>query len=284
LPAKIIYLKAAFNILPEGNDNGSLHLLTEVGEDGISFVWFSKAPVEIKGLVIYNFTDGLTYAEIAAEIDSIFKSNALFNDWYASVSICYGFKESLLIPKAYNAATVIEPMLNLMYDSGNREDIKTETIEGTGILNAYAVDKKITSVLLTKFPNATCYHSNSLLLQRIRSQVQYLYCIIFHNSLKVFLFKDGALQLSQQFHYSKPVDVSYHLLNCCEQYQVNSSEMQLQLSGMIDAHSNLYNELYKYFLNIGFEPQQAGIISNDRIKFYPGHFFSHLTSLVSCVS
>ncbi len=283
MPAKVIYLKPAFNILPDAGDKDSLHLLIEVGEEGISFVWYSKSPSFIQGLAVYNFPGQLGYAGIATEIDSIFRSNGLLNNWYASVTICYDFKESLLLPAEYNIPNAAEEMLSLVYDSGNMEDIKTESITTTSMLNAYAVDRKIASVLLNKFPGAVTFHSSSLLLQKMQPLGTILYCIIFHNTLKVFLFKEGILQFTQQFQYTKPVDVSYHLLNSCAQYNITGSEVSLHLSGMIEANSNLYNEIYKYFLNINFEQQDAAITTHDRIRFYPEHFFSHLTTMVSCV-
>ncbi|MFN8248033.1 MAG: DUF3822 family protein [Ferruginibacter sp.] len=277
-------MKPAFNILPDAGDKDSLHLLIEVGEEGISFVWYSKSPSFVQGLAVYNFPDGLGYNGIAAEIDAIFRSNGLLNNWYTSVTICYDFKESLLLPAEYNIPNAAEEMLNLVYDSGDMEDIRTEPITATSMLNAYAVDKKIAAVLLNKFPEAATFHSSSLLLQKMQANGTELHCIIFHNTLKVFLFKEGALQFTQQFHYTKPVDVSYHLLNSCAQYNINGSEVSLFLSGMVEAHSNLYNEIYKYFLNIQFESQDPGIHSHDRIRFYPEHFFSHLIAMVSCVS
>ena len=111
-----------------------------------------------------------------------------------------------------------------------------------------------------------------------------MHCIFFHNSIKVFLFNGPALQLVQQFNYDTPVDAAYHLLNCCEQYNLAAAEITLMLSGMIDEQSKLYTELYRYFLSIEFEQTDKEIELHDRIKFYPSHFFSHLTGLASCVS
>ena len=277
-------MKAAFNILPVKNENEPLHLLVEAGCYGISFIWFTKSPGDIKGLAVYNFVNSVSPSEIAEEINNVLRSHPVFSEPNASVTICYDFKESLLVPGEYHKQQTDKAMLGLVYDSDNNSDIKTDTVRDINIFNAYAVDKKIAAVLSGKFPAAAIYHSTSLHLEKIRPSGHQLYCIIFHNSLKVFLFKEGALQLVQQFTCSKPVDVTYHLLNCCGQYDMNATDVSLQLSGMIDAHSILYNELYKYFLNISFQQQDAAIIVHDKIKFYPEHFFSHLTALVSCVS
>ena len=277
-------MKAAFNILPVKNENEPLHLLIEAGSYGISFIWFRKDPIDVKGLAVYNFIHRGAAVETANEISNVLRSNPVFSEWNASVSICYDCKESLLVPGEYQQEATGKAMLELVHDAGSDSHIKTDTIPGINIFNAYAVDKRIAAALEDKFPAAAIYHSTSLQLKKINSADQYLHCIVFHNSVKVILFSGGLLQLVQQFGYTKPVDVAYHLLNCCEQHGIKGSEVKLQLSGLIDAHSNLYNELYKYFLNIEFDQPESDIMVHERIRFYPAHFFSHLTALVSCVS
>ena len=276
-------MKAAFNILPAKTDS-PLHLLIEVGSYGISFLWFSKDPMDIKGLAAYNFLQEITAADMAAEITNLLNSNPVFSETTASTSIAYDFKESILVPATYHSMEAGKAMLELIYDADARSEYKTDGIEAISIFNDYAVDKKIAEALLTGFPMATCYHASSLQLKRPVPGGERLSCIIFHNSIKLFLFKDNKLQLVQQFGYTKPVDVAYHLLNCCQQYEINATSVELELSGMIDAHSNLYNELHKYFLNISFEQQDPAITAQERIRFYPTHFFSHLTALATCVS
>ena len=277
-------MKAAFNILPVKTGNEPLHLLVEAGCYGISFIWFTKDPADIKGLAVYNFVQSVSPPEIAEEINNVLRSHPVFSELNASVTLCYDFKESLLVPGEYYDRQTDKALLEVLYDSDSSSEIKTDAIGDINIFNAYAVDKRITAVLTGKFPGASIFHSTSLYLEKLKSSGQELHCIIFHNSVKVFLFKDKALQLVQQFAYNKPVDVTYHLLNCCGQYDIRATDVTLQLTGMIDVHSSLYNELYKYFLNINFQQPDPAVIIHERIKFYPEHFFSHLTALVSCVS
>ncbi|CAN5775482.1 hypothetical protein BH11BAC4_BH11BAC4_20020 [soil metagenome] len=277
-------MKAAFNILPEINENEPLHLLIEVGSYGIACSWFTKNPVDIKGLAVYNFISPDSNSDTASEIINVLSSNVIFTGSNASVTICYDFKESLLVPAEYHNMETGKGMLELVYNADHGTTIQTDAIAAIDIFNTYAVDKRITESFNNKFPGAVFYHSTSLQLQRINSSVEKMHCIVFHNTLKVFLFSEDGLQFIQQFNYSKPVDAAYHLINCCEQHDIKSSGINLKLSGMIDEHSNLYIELYKYFLNISFELPDEHITMHERIKFYPSHFFSHLTALVSCVS
>jgi len=275
-------LKAAFNILPVKNENERLYLLIEAGDYGISFTWYSKDPLDVKGLTVYNFTWSTTAAEKAIELESILASNAVFNEKNESVHICYDFKESILVPAAFYKPGTEKALLELMHDTDNNSIIKSESIADK--FNTYAVENKIETLLLNRFPDAETHHSTTLQLQNDFPAGDQLFCIIFHNTIKVILSNDGALQIVQHFSYAGHTDAAYHLLNCCEQYKLKSTAVTLHLSGLVDTSSMLYNELYKYFLNIEFDKIRDGINLQERIKFYPLHYFSHLTTLISCVS
>ena len=276
-------MKAAFNILPDKTENERFHLLIEVGDYGISFSWFTKDPLDVKGLAVYNFTGSTTAAEKAIELENILASNAVFNVINESVHICYDFKESILVPAVFYKPANEKALMELMHDTDNNSIIKSESIAEK--FNTYAVENKIESMLLlNRFPGAKTNHSTTLQLQNSFPAGDQLFCIIFHNSIKVILSTDGALQIVQHFSYAGHTDVAYHLLNCCEQYNLKSTAVTLHLSGLVDTSSMLYNELYKYFLNIEFDKIRDGINLQERIKFYPLHYFSHLTTLISCVS
>ena len=275
-------MKAAFNILPVKNENERLYLLIEAGDYGISFTWYSKDPLDVKGLTVYNFTWSTTAAEKAIELESILGSDAVFNEINESVHICYDFKESILVPAVFYKPGTEKALLELMHDTDNNSIIKSELIADK--FNTYAVENKIETLLLNRFPDAKTHHSTTLQLQNGFPAGDQLFCIIFHNTIKVILSRDGALQIVQHFSYAGHTDAAYHLLNCCEQYKLKSTAVTLHLSGLVDTSSMLYNELYKYFLNIEFDRIQDGINLQERIKFYPLHYFSHLTTLISCVS
>ena len=85
--------------------------------------------------------------------------------------------------------------------------------------------------------------------------------------------------LAQTFEYVTPADVLYYLLKICQQFSLSQQELQLQLSGLIDKQSSMYNELYQYFINIEFRDANWKMIND-----YPAHFFTSLNDLARCES
>ena len=273
-------MKAAFKILPELSVGKEYHLLAEAGRDSISLVWYSKEPLKMEGLFIYQPARNSSDTTLAEDIQKLLATEQLPH--YHSAVICYNFKETLLVPgKFYNNDNSAD-MLDCIYGDMPGNPLFSEKLKETDAYNIYRVPGAIHEAFSNRFFAAGTFHSNSLLVPYL--QQEELYCIVYNSCIKVLLFKEGKLQLAQLFDYNTPADVAYHLLNTCAQHHIDPAAITLTLSGFIDQQSNLYEELYRYFLNIQMEelPQDTAVA--DGIKAYPEHFFSFLIALVTCVS
>ncbi|MBC7536619.1 MAG: DUF3822 family protein [Ferruginibacter sp.] len=273
-------MKPAFNITPTSTGNKPIHLLIEAGSYGMHLIWFTKEAFSVMGLAVYNFTGNDT----ENDIKEILNLHEGFFKALASVTACYDFKESLLVPAKYNLADGYKEVLALVYGENDDSYFNSDLITSADIYNHYRVPAAIESVLSKRFPAAAMFHSSSLQVEELNKENELLYCIFFHNILKIILFKGGKLQVVRQYSYVAPEDVTYYLINVCEQHSVKPAEVQLRLSGMIDEESRLYNELYKYFLHLEFEKPADDMSTPVELKEFPPHFFSHLTALASCVS
>lgn len=267
----------------------SLQMLMETGWYGVSFAWYNNDPLSVEGILSYNFNEGITGTEIGSSLESILNRESIFNNQSGSVNVFYNFKESLLIPGKYyneeNSDKQLATVFGTCSDCINKTDIINYDF-GIGnmqeIYNIYSIPQAVNDIISKKFPGAGIRHSTSM--QLLHSGNTNLHCIVFYNSIKVILFSRSQLQFVQQFNYKTPEDVVYHLLNTCDKHDIAINDVVLFLNGMIDVQSNLYHELYKYFLNISFEPVSDEVFLSANIKAFPPHFFSHLTALAKCVS
>ena len=277
-------MKAAFDIQPDKEEIRNLHLLFEAGDHGISCCWFTKNPFDVKGIGVYNFPLLADDTEKARELELILQAEPVFATNTLSTSICYNFRESMPVPAEYYKPGSEKEMLSFLFDSGAECKLRCDEVAGKGINIMYSVNRKIDSVITRRFPDAAIFHASSRQLTIETPAGDELHCIVFHNMIKVILFKSGMLQLLQYFNYAGTTDVAYHLLNCCNWYDLSPDLVKLRICGLIDTGSLLYNELYKYFSQINFIESGSEIKLHDRIKNYPAHYFSHLTSLLPCES
>lgn len=273
-------MKAVFNIPPASVSKGALHLLIELGNYGVSFLWYTRNPLYVRGIAVYNFNT----SHIENHIERIIENQLNNITGLAAVTISYDLKENVLLPAAYNHEPAINSALTLLHGDAQDIVVNNDHITSAGIYNHYRIARSIEIILGKQFPGAARFHSTSLQTEKCINEGDGIYCIVFHNCIKVILMQNKKLHFVQYFEYAVPEDVAYHLLNTCEQHNLQSSNVTLTLSGMVDEHSKLYTELYQYFSNINFEENPEGVNVPNEIKQWPEHFFSHLISLAVCVS
>ena len=272
-------MKSAFKILPQNSTDKTFNLLVEAGRAGIALLWYSKDPLTVEGISVYQSQKNIADTTLAEDVQKLLASENIPH--YNAVTIFYNFKETLLVPNEYYNEDSRKEMLDLVYGSLPGSQYFAEPVKGVNATNIYKVPSAVHEVLSNRFFAAATKHSNSCVNAYADKD---LYCVIYNSYIKVILYKNSKLQLTQFYDYNIPADVAYHLLNICTQHQLSASEITLTLSGFIDEQSNLYEELYRYFLNIKMDEIADDIQVSDEIKTHPNHFFSFLINLVKCAS
>jgi hypothetical protein len=276
-------LKIAFKIPPLIEDVSASHLLVELSNCEVSFLIFSTTPFALQGFYVYEIEKNIPASNYANELKDILHEEAIFHQTFARVQVCYNFTAATLVPKDYFVEAEKENMLDLMVGKDASTYCFYEDVLDNEMKIVYRVSSKIYETVNELFPKNKFSHASSMQLQANKFDGNTLECIVYHNSIKVILAKNGKLQIVQFFDYETPIDVSYHLLNVCEQFAVSPSEAKLILSGMIDVKSNLYGDIHKYFLNINFAALPADTTLADDMKVHPTHFYTNLTALAQCV-
>ena len=272
-------MKTVSQIPLNNKDNSPLNLLIELSDQGISILWFTKKPFLIKAINVYVFDENDQIVEEVGKIISQIKST---QSEISHVHLCYNYKDSVIVPEQYNLENIHTDILNLMYGPKDAYHAKTEKTSVPKLFNQYRFPNDLNNLLSEQFDITTQAHSGSLQIKNESDEIS-LYCIVFYDTIKILLHKEGKLQNIQQYKYNLPDDVLYHILNTCGQYGINAAETTLKLSGMIVKDSMLFNQLYNNFLNIQLVEIPNNISENDEISNLPLHFFTHLTDLASCV-
>ena len=96
----------------------------------------------------------------------------------------------------------------------------------------------------------------------------------------VSLIKDGKHQLINSFNYRTAEEITYTLLNICQQFDVEN--IALEISGLLEKNSALFAEIYKYFETIDLTPLPENKNYSEEITQHPSHYFSHIFALDTC--
>ncbi|MEJ7611886.1 MAG: DUF3822 family protein [Ferruginibacter sp.] len=276
-------MKIAFKIPPAAHDLSDLHLLAEAGKDEISFLLYSKDPFVLQGFYTYSFNKHISDSETAAFIKEIIQKEPVLQQSFLSCNVVYNQKECTVIPGEYFSDGHKHHVCDLMFGEDRTAFCFTEDIKDADMKLVYRVPSKVHESLKEAFPSAAFSHAAAQQASPVKHTGNVLECIVYHNTVKMLLFKEGHFQLLQYAEYTVPADICYYLLNICRQFDVSPGPVKLLLSGMVDEDSNLYKEIYRYFLHVNLLQLNPGVGVADKLNVQPHHFYSHLSSLAQCV-
>lgn len=286
----IFMLQPLFHIEAENIETEDLrlcHLLIVIDADSLSYVIMrtsSMSPLCIKYFQ-FNQIKGRLHEEILREI--IFGDELLAKEW-SETFIVYNFPESTFVPEIFFDGGPVHEFTELIYGNLNKGLFMSEKVPWWDMYNVYRLPADAQKMLHYKFPSAKQWHYYSLLLKsykkyNVAEKPEILQVAFGEERMIVSVYKKGQLQLVQNFLYSTPEDVLYHLLNCCRQLDISLQVVSLQIAGFIEKQSLVYAGLLKYFSDVSFEEPGESIETTDMLKQYPLHYFTSLLKMAACV-
>jgi hypothetical protein len=252
------------------------HLLVQSGEDFCGFVLYEKEQQNINAWVLYNtktaVTDALLY--------EITKQQEWLQHPFQSVTIVDYTGCNTLVPKELLTNDAATTFMELM--TGNPQ--QTVAMEDTvaEAVNLYRVSSASYVALNQLFRDARWLHHESLVMQQPPTEDAIITVEIWFHTIFLFAEQKGQWLLLQQRNYQTPEDVLYHILNCKQQWNMGDDVM-VELQGMVEEQSALYNLLHQYILNLQL---------NKELQFYypsnssdiPSHTKQLIDRILTCVS
>ncbi|MGJ7031610.1 DUF3822 family protein [Niabella hirudinis] len=218
------------------------------------------------------------YAAGPDQIAEILKDIPEMRDPRQKKIIAFDFPAYTLLPAELNLGD--NSALLHLAGADPQDHILNEYI-GADIALNYSVPFVLLNQCIHNIPGASYWH-----LQKIRIAEAMgdrtgavMDVNIIDNTFSVVAVKDGSLLLAQHYSYQAPEDMLFYLLKIAEVYGLAQTEVQLNISGLIDADAQLYKMLYAYFFHIRL--MKAGW-AEEPAPAYPAHYFTTLKQVAIC--
>ncbi len=217
----------------------------------------------------------------------IFESDPLLRRPVKETLLVYNFPESSLIPEPVFAMDSNREIIDTLHGNLQKGLILTEKIPWWELFNVYRISQDLHQLLQQTFTAGKYWHYYSLLLKSYKmfdsnDREDCIKVIFYADKMVALVVRNGKVHLVQTFLYQDTKDIAYHLLNCCQQLELNQEEVKLLVGGLIDRQSELSAELHKYFLHIQFEGIDESIKVTDELKELPLHYFSSILKMAVC--
>jgi len=274
-------MRAVFEILPSDYNPENCSLLCELSNEGFSYCLKNEETNSFLGLAVYHFDHSKFAAGFPIALQVLFHQQEIFSKKFKKVCVAYSFPQSVLIPFSIYNREKNQTVMNMMFgDVEANEVILTDVISDQSMYNCYRLTPATLEIIKNEFPNASMSHQYSLLLKKAVTENDRMLVIFYSQKIVVDLLKEAKHVLVNTFNYTTAQDVSYILLNICQQFGVKN--IHLQISGLIEENSALYKEIYKYFDDIELSGFREGYQYAQGITGLPSHYFTYIFDIDSC--
>lgn len=250
-----------------------------IGERHFSFAVSDKTGDELYSLAYY------TADEIDQEVlSAIHSDHSELSRSFYTVQVSYDHPKNVLVPNRLFDAHASKSILDAMHGASAQSSLISEAVNEWQLYNVYAVPADVQEWVRRKFPAATYRHHFTLGIKSMPAVSPDRIVVNIHTDEFSFIaVKDNKLLIAQTHLYTSPEDICYYLLKTGHQFSLSQEQVQLSVSGLIEKESQLYRELYQFFVNVEFRlPTWTMPVMEEHE--YPPHFFTTLNDLARCAS
>jgi hypothetical protein len=241
---------------------------------------------QVVALKYYAFSINTGYP-LRDQLYEIVKSDEVLHKHMHQVMIIYNLPENALIPEEYFSQEVSREAVEFLHGDLNKGTLLSEKLERERMYNVLRVPAEIHEFFQTGFPDARFWHYFTIwstCTSTGEKSADGVSVIFYPNNLLVSVHAGGKQQVLQSMQYQTPEDVAYHLLNIFHLFDFSQEDTPLEIGGLVDTDSAVFEELLKYFQVIERISAPVNLQFPAGFQNLPEHFFSPLLKLAVCVS
>lgn len=265
-------------------DPAEMNLCVDVGNNHVTFALMRRSSMHLLGYESYS----LNPHSRREELEDILNESPFLKLPFEGVCLTYNTPEAVLIPGVLHEPSCATDVVGLIHGDAHSGIILQEQVPESDMHNVYRVPGWLHETVTGRFANGQYWHAYSALCKAIRAKSEewqrtFLYIWFFPNHVIVALVRDERLMLMQYIPFETPEDLSYNLLNIVEQFGLDTGELQIYMSGLIDQESIIHDEILKYFINVDIDAGMSDHVSDEVFANHPAHYFTSSLYLCQCV-
>jgi hypothetical protein len=224
----------------------------------------------------------------AADLSSLFENDKIATTSFVDVVLVHNCHEMVLVPAAVHQPEVNSTIVQTIH--GDLEDwlVMEDDVHQWELYNVYGWRPEIFNIVSERFPQVRHVQFITGALRSLFKSLsiekdQLIKLYFYQNEMTVVVLKDSQLQLAQSFHFETPQDVIYHLLNLVDRLKLDLATVILEVSGLIDVHSETWKELNKFFIEVQLDELASITVDASTEESIPAHYYTPFLISPRCV-
>lgn len=264
--------------------DGAEKLCIEIGQFHIALT-ISNASGDLVSL-FELYTSKL--ATDTAFLQSVLSSEKLNGIQFSDVILIHNQKEMVLVPSSFYTENLDPIVIGTIHGDQKDYSISVDDVHQWKLHNVFGSSTEMLELVLDQYPQARQVQYMSACLRGIFRNLssgvdQRIKLYVLPSCFNLVVLKMGQLQIAKSFFYETHEDIIYHLMNVVDKNGLDTSEVSIELSGLLDSSSATWKELSKYFLNVSADPPPNFSAENAKTTDLPPHYFTPFLLVPTCV-
>ena len=259
-------------------------LCIEVGQQFLTYTVSDLSGRQILDFAFFTADQHIGSIEISALLKEENIENISFND----VVLIHNSAEMALVPSAIYKPELSTTILKTIHGDALQLDVMEDDVHQWELHNVYGWKPEVISAVISHFPQARNIQYSSACLRALFKSLsfdkeEWMKVYFYQHAFHVIVLKDNQLQLAQSFNFETPQDIFYHLLNVVDRLKLDLASIFVEVSGLLDANSDTWNEFNKFFVNVSLEECPAVDNKGNTLETHPSHYFTPFLITPRCV-
>lgn len=224
----------------------------------------------------------------AADLISLFEHDQIGKSSFVDVVLVHNCHEMVLVPAAVHQPEINSTIIQTIHGDLNDWQVMEDDVHQWELFNVYGWRPELLHVVAERFPQVRHIQFMTAALRALFKSLsiekeQLIKLYFYQKEMIVVVMKDSQLQLAQSFHFETPQDVIYHLLNLVDRLKLDLATVILEVSGLIDIHSETWKELNKFFVEVQLDELSSVTAGASAEESMPVHYYTPFLISPRCV-
>lgn len=222
------------------------------------------------------------------EYQRVMDQESVMQQSFANVKVSIHNRWMTLVPADYFQADKISSFLRFNLEKDQSGILgHCDQISSIDAYNAYGVPEAVAKIVEGYITEPEYRHASSCFLKRVMQEQktdkgEQVFANIESRHLEIIIVLDGEFRYFNQFHFRTTKDFIYYLLLACDEFDLDRDQLQLTLSGDVEADSAIYQIAYKYIRHIALADRPQNLTYPQEMQQLPEHYHQNLLSLALC--
>lgn len=268
------------------NITQSYYLSIQVSLNGLSFCILDPVRNKYIALSHQNFENDLAFDDLLNTIENIIKKDDLLSYSYKSTKLIWLSNKNTFIPNSYFNKKNLKKYFEFNQKLDDLDEIHFKELKYVDAYSIFIVPNQIANIFIKQFPDLNFYNQQIPFIEhtlfKYHSESKKVFVNVNDEFIDLSITENGKLLLYNNFVYKTESDMIYFIMYVFDQFNLNTENAELILSGFIDKKTSIYSKLKGFISHIKFDKLSEDFSYSYTFNQVPPQSFTNLFNLHLC--